>query len=82
MTISEKVTATASRDHQALLDQLLDELERLPFPWGIRVGLGVRGVPTGPLSLPLAAVRKQQIAQFRGWFDTCSARPCIASSFA
>jgi 4-hydroxy-tetrahydrodipicolinate synthase len=60
---------TAAEACQALLDQLLGELERLPFPWGIRVGLGVRGVPTGPLSLPLAPMRKQQIAQFRGWLD-------------
>ncbi len=53
--------------YQAMLNQLIEEISKLPFPWGIRVGLGVRGIPTGPLPLPLAPVRKQQIIQFRDW---------------
>lgn len=56
-----------AKQYQALLDELTGEILKLPFPWGIRVGLGVRGIPTGPLPLPLAAVRKQQIIQFRDW---------------
>ncbi len=56
-----------AKQYQAMLDELAGEISKLPFPWGIRVGLGVRGIPTGPLPLPLAPVRKQQIIQFRDW---------------
>lgn len=56
-----------ARELQSLLDELLEQVFRLPFPWGIRVGLGVRGIPTGPLPLPLAPFRKLQITQFREW---------------
>ncbi len=56
-----------AKQYQTLLDELVGEVSKLPFPWGIRVGLGVRGIPTGPLPLPLAPVRKQQIIQFREW---------------
>jgi len=59
---------TAAKQCQTTLDELIGEISKLPFPWGIRVGLGVRGIPTGPLPLPLAPVRKQQIIQFREWF--------------
>jgi len=58
---------TAAKQCQTILDELIGEISKLPFPWGIRVGLGVRGIPTGALPLPLAPVRKQQIIQFREW---------------
>jgi dihydrodipicolinate synthase/N-acetylneuraminate lyase len=56
-----------AQEYQTILEELLQELSQLPEPWGLRVGLGVRGIPTGPLALPLAPFRKQQIAQFREW---------------
>ncbi|MFB3903065.1 MAG: dihydrodipicolinate synthase family protein [Acidobacteriota bacterium] len=56
-----------AKQYQTLLDELVGEISKVPFPWGIRVGLGVRGIPTGPLPLPLAPVRKQQIIQLREW---------------
>jgi 4-hydroxy-tetrahydrodipicolinate synthase len=56
-----------ARRFQALLDHLIEEVVRLPIPWGIRLGLEVRGIPNGPLPLPLSAPRKQQIADFRNW---------------
>ena len=52
---------------QALLDELIGELGALPAPWGIRIGLEVRGFPTGPLPLPLSTQRRAQIDHFRGW---------------
>jgi 4-hydroxy-tetrahydrodipicolinate synthase len=58
-----------ARHCQELLDQLIEEIVKLPIPWGIRVALGLRGIPTGPLPLPLSPVRKQQIAEFRSWLS-------------
>ena len=58
---------TAARCQQ-LLDAVNTELGKLPIPWGIRVGLEVRGIPTGPLPLPLSASRRQQVEAFREWF--------------
>lgn len=52
---------------QGLLDELIVQIAPFPTPWGIRVGLAARGFPTGPLPLPLTAVRRQQIATFTAW---------------
>lgn len=54
---------------QARLDEVIAELDRLPFPWGIRVGLELRGFPSGPLPLPLAPFRKPQVLQLRSWLS-------------
>ena len=56
-----------SRYCQVLVDQLIEEIIKLPIPWGIRMGLEVRGIPTGPLPLPLSSVRAQQVVDFRNW---------------
>jgi dihydrodipicolinate synthase/N-acetylneuraminate lyase len=53
---------------QALVDELAAEVQKFPFPWGLRIGLSVRGVPTGPLPMPLSPFRRQQVGQFRDWF--------------
>jgi 4-hydroxy-tetrahydrodipicolinate synthase len=53
---------------QALLDELIVQLSKFPTPWGIRVGLAVRDLQTGPLPLPLTAMRRHQIAAFTSWF--------------
>jgi 4-hydroxy-tetrahydrodipicolinate synthase len=53
---------------QVLLDELVARLAPFPAPWGIRVGLAVRGIDTGPLPLPLTAARRQQIRDFQEWF--------------
>ena len=54
---------------QALLDELIGELGALPAPWGIRIGLEVRGFPTGPFPLPVSTRRRRQIDHFRGWVE-------------
>ena len=53
---------------EALLDELIDRIGIFPTPWGIRAGLAARGIPTGPLPLPLSPARERQIAEFQAWF--------------
>ncbi len=53
--------------YQATLDALIDEVVRLPIPWGVRVGLGARGIPNGPMHLPPSPERLRQIDELRGW---------------
>jgi 4-hydroxy-tetrahydrodipicolinate synthase len=50
-----------------LLDELIEQLAPFPTPWGIRAGLAARGIDTGPLPLPVTAIRRQQIASFTAW---------------
>ena len=53
---------------QVLLDELISRLSVFPTPWGIRIALEARGLPTGPLPLPLTAARREQIREFQTWF--------------
>ena len=53
---------------QVLLDELIARLSVFPTPWGIRIALEARGLPTGPLPLPLTAARREQIREFQTWF--------------
>jgi 4-hydroxy-tetrahydrodipicolinate synthase len=52
---------------QRLLDELILHIAPFPTPWGIRIGLAARGMPTGPLPLPLTANRRRQIVEFTEW---------------
>jgi 4-hydroxy-tetrahydrodipicolinate synthase len=52
---------------QTLLDELISHIAPFPTPWGIRIGLAARGIPTGPLPLPVTPARKRQIAEFTAW---------------
>lgn len=58
----------AARHMVGLLDGLIAEIVQLPIPWAIRAGLEVRGIPVGPLALPLSPRRKAQLARYRQWF--------------
>ena len=53
---------------QLLLDELIARLSVFPTPWGIRIALEARGLPTGPLPLPLTTARREQIREFQTWF--------------
>jgi 4-hydroxy-tetrahydrodipicolinate synthase len=53
---------------EGLLDELIAKIAVFPTPWGIRIGLAARGLPTGPLPLPLTPRRRQQIEAFNSWF--------------
>jgi 4-hydroxy-tetrahydrodipicolinate synthase len=54
---------------QARLDELVERLGVFPTPWGIRIALEARGLPTGPLPLPLTPSRREQIRSFQAWFS-------------
>ena len=50
-----------------LLVALAARLTPFPTPWGIRIALAARGLPTGPLPLPITSAREQHIAEFQTW---------------
>ena len=77
--LSSRAGGTTPRGLQALLDELIDRIAPFPTPWGIRIGLAARGLPTGPLPLPLTPIRRQQIAAFTAWFPDWLQRTGIAS---
>jgi 4-hydroxy-tetrahydrodipicolinate synthase len=53
---------------QRLLDELMAQMAAFPTPWAVRIGLAARGIPTGPLPLPVTAGRREQISGFTEWF--------------
>jgi 4-hydroxy-tetrahydrodipicolinate synthase len=53
---------------QELVDEFCARFSSLPTPWAVRVALGVRGIETGPLPLPLSARRAQDVERFASWF--------------
>jgi 4-hydroxy-tetrahydrodipicolinate synthase len=67
--------ADESAKIQRLVGELIAQLAAFPAPWGIRIGLGVRGIDTGPLPLPLTSTRQRQVRDFREWFTAWLARP-------
>jgi 4-hydroxy-tetrahydrodipicolinate synthase len=59
--------AERARALQALLDDVIVQLDMLPAPWGVRLALEARGFDMGPLPLPLSDVRRQDVTRFREW---------------
>ncbi len=53
--------------HQATLDDLIEQVVRLPIPWGVRVGLAARGIPNGPMHVPPSDERRRQMDELCGW---------------
>ena len=53
--------------YQAALDDLIEQVVRLPIPWGVRVGLGARGIPNGPMHVPPSEQRRRQMDELCGW---------------
>ncbi len=52
---------------QADLDQVIQEVIKLPIPWAIRLGLEARGIDPGPPALPFSPRRAAQVRDFRTW---------------
>jgi len=53
--------------YQVTLDLLIEEVVRLPIPWGVRVGLEARGIANGPMHLPPSQTRLRQMNELRDW---------------
>ncbi len=72
--------AARARDEATLgaLEPLLHELFAqqgvFPTPWGVRIGLEARGIPVGPLPLPLSPGRAAQKAAYLQWVPAWLAR--------
>ncbi|HXU20745.1 MAG TPA: dihydrodipicolinate synthase family protein [Verrucomicrobiae bacterium] len=60
--------------YQKSLGELIEHVVRLPIPWGVRVGLAVRGIPNGPMHLPPSPGRLRQMEELREWLNRWSAR--------
>lgn len=54
---------------QRLLEELIAQVDRLPFPWGIRAGQEVRGIPTGPRAFPLSSRRREEEGRLKAWLE-------------
>jgi 4-hydroxy-tetrahydrodipicolinate synthase len=65
--------AEAAR-YQAMLDELIQEVVRIPIPWGVRVCLAARGVGNGPMHLPPSPIRLKQMVSLQGWLQSWAAR--------
>lgn len=59
---------------QAMLDEIIEWVVRLPVPWAVRAGLAVRGIANGPMHLPLSTARARQVADFQEWLAGWAAR--------
>jgi 4-hydroxy-tetrahydrodipicolinate synthase len=68
-----------ARKLQALLDEVIVQLEALPAPWGIRIALEVRGFDMGPLPLPLSASRREQVNRYREWLPAWMEKVSVAT---
>lgn len=55
--------------YQTALNALVEEIVRLPIPWGVRVGLAARGIPNGPMHLPPSQERCRQMEALSGWLS-------------
>jgi 4-hydroxy-tetrahydrodipicolinate synthase len=53
--------------YQATLDDLIEQVVRLPIPWGVRVGLEARGIPNGPMHVPPTQERRRQMDELCCW---------------
>ena len=52
---------------QTLVNDVAQQLDTLPTPWGIRVALEVRGFDMGAFPWPLSSHRREQVRRFREW---------------
>lgn len=55
---------------QGLIDDLIAQITGLPVPWGLRMGLEARGLPTGPLPWPVSAGRREHAARLQAWLPS------------
>lgn len=51
------------------LQELLEWADRFPQPTIVKVATGLRGLKTGPMSVPLSPGKERLLAEFREWFQ-------------
>ena len=56
-----------ARRCQDLLDEVIEQIVKLPIPWGVRIGLAARGVANGPMHVPPSARRAKQTEELGAW---------------
>ena len=71
-----------STAYQATLDDLIEQVVRLPIPWGVRVGLAARGVPNGPMHVPPSQERRRQMEELGVWLGRWAQERNLALSQA
>lgn len=63
-----------ARSCQATVDGLIEYLIRFPIPWGVRVGLETRGIPNGPMHVPVLPQRRVQMDEMAAWLTRWAAQ--------
>ena len=58
---------------QAMLNDLIHEVVKLPIPWGVRAGLEARGTSCGPMHLPPSQRRLRQMDHLAAWLESWAA---------
>lgn len=59
----------AAEAYNRSLQELIQRVSQLPFPWGLKSALEARGIQAGPRSLPQSEPRKQQDRDLKEWFS-------------
>ena len=73
MMALDRAIISGNRDAAARLDRMLQEflgwIDRFPQPAAIKVAVGLRGLKTGPLPVPLPPEKQKKLDEFREWFQ-------------
>ncbi len=62
---------------RAVLLELIERIETLPVPWGLKLLAQRRGLGEARFSLPLSTGRRRQMAALQEWFERWSADRCL-----
>jgi dihydrodipicolinate synthase/N-acetylneuraminate lyase len=69
----DSAIGAGDRDRAAQLDAMLhvflDWLLQFPYPAALKVATSLRGLKTGPLSVPFTPEKQKKLDQFREWFQ-------------
>jgi len=73
MLALDRAIASGNQPAAARLDEQLQEflawMDRFPQPAAIKAAVGLRGLKTGPLPVPLSPEKQRKLDEFREWFQ-------------
>jgi 4-hydroxy-tetrahydrodipicolinate synthase len=73
MLALDRAVLSGDQPAAARLDELLQEflawIDQFPQPAAIKTAVGLRGVKTGPLPVPLSPEKRRKLEEFREWFQ-------------